>query len=98
MCDITSFRLSVDITESINVFVIRPNNLSSKKLHSALVFAHGGGGFKCDAEMEMFLACRKAVDCQCIVFNVDYRLAPEYKCPAGTSDFYKTIKHVYKNA
>ncbi len=46
----------------------------------------------------MVLCCRKAVECSCVVFNVEYRLAPENKIPKGTTDFYKAIKHVYNNA
>ena len=39
--------------------------------------------------------CRIAVECNCIVFNIDYRKAPEAKLPKGQQDFYDFIRHVY---
>ena len=33
-----------------------------------------------------------------VVFNVDYRLAPETKCPQNILDFYCSLKHVIDNA
>jgi len=33
-----------------------------------------------------------------IVFNVEYRLAPETKCPGGQIDFKKAFLHIHKNA
>lgn len=35
---------------------------------------------------------------KCIVFNVDYRLAPEAKAPAGSRDFMHAFLHVYENS
>ena len=32
------------------------------------------------------------------VFNVDYRLAPETKCPDNIKDMYAALKHVAENA
>jgi acetyl esterase/lipase len=33
-----------------------------------------------------------------IFFNVDYRLAPEAKCPENIKDFYSVLKYVINNA
>lgn len=44
------------------------------------------------------MAVMIAIDYQCTVFNVNYRLAPEHKCPTGAMDFYKAIKWVIANA
>ena len=33
-----------------------------------------------------------------IVFNVDYRLAPEAKCPENILDFYSVLKYVLDNS
>ena len=35
---------------------------------------------------------------QCVVFNLDYLLAPEHKSPAGAISFYKAVKHIAENA
>ena len=42
--------------------------------------------------------CHVALNLNCVVFNVDYRLGPEAKAPAGQLDFAAVVKHVYKNA
>ena len=39
-----------------------------------------------------------ALNLDCIVFNVDYRLAPEVKCPVGQEDFVDALLHVRENA
>jgi len=39
-----------------------------------------------------------AVNCGVAVFNVDYRLAPEAKCPENIVDVYTALKHVVDNA
>ena len=33
-----------------------------------------------------------AVETQCVVFSVEYRLAPETKCPENIIDFYNALK------
>jgi acetyl esterase/lipase len=35
------------------------------------------------AELENPGMCHVALTLNCVVFNVDYRLGPEFKCPAG---------------
>jgi len=39
-----------------------------------------------------------AESCGVIFFNVDYRLAPEAKCPENVKDFYSALKYVVDNA
>ena len=34
----------------------------------------------------------------CVVFNVDYRLAPETPTPGGQRDFMNVVYHVHTNA
>ena len=36
--------------------------------------------------------------CGVIFFNVDYRLAPEAKCPENVKDFYSALKYVVRRA
>ena len=63
--------------------------IRSKKLvenpkgHTAVVWAHGGGGVFFNADTFLHEACRMSLETNCIVFNVDYRKAPEHKCPMG---------------
>jgi len=41
---------------------------------------------------------RYAVESNVTIFNVDYRLCPENKAPAGICDAYAALKHVIGNA
>lgn len=88
-------KLEVDDGVSIDVLVAKP--VSCEKL-AAYVFAHGGGGVIGSARMMQNQCVKWALDRQVIVFNVDYRLAPEHKLPIGPLDFHKAIKHVIDNA
>ena len=35
-----------------------------------------------------------AVNLNCVVFNIDYRLGPEVKAPTGQQDFVDAVNHV----
>ena len=42
--------------------------------------------------------CKVAIDSDVVVFNVNYRIAPENKSPAGAKDCIATLKYVIKNS
>ena len=65
--------------------------------HVAYIYAHGGGAIGLDAKTYKPILSHYAVECNAVVFNVDYRLAPETKCPNNVKDFYEVIKYVYEN-
>lgn len=65
---------------------------------AALVFFHGGGwigGTTYVVENFCKLIAERA---NCVVFNVDYSLAPEKPYPNGLNDCYGAVKHIYENA
>ena len=64
----------------------------------AYVYCHGGGGFALDAQSHHTYCSRIAEDNDVIVFNINYRLAPEYPTPAGIMDAYASLKYVHENA
>ena len=59
-----------------------PKKIVGKK-NPAYVWAHGGGGYAGTALEHEPLIGKMAVNLNCTVFNVDYRLGPEVKCPKG---------------
>merc|ERR1712038_1979302 len=82
----------------VKVLVHEPKSLTGEKNRPAIVYAHGGGCIGGTADLyENFLA-HMAVDCRVVVYNVDYRLAPETRCPNNVLDFYEAIKYVAANA
>jgi len=81
-CDISDFDLEVEEGLTIKVFVIRPKTLA-KKDNACEIHAHGGGAVMLDAEMFNPVMAGTASRKNCVLFNVDYRKGPEYKCPKG---------------
>lgn len=54
--------------------------------HPNMVFFHGGGFVLLDAASHDHLCLRLSEWIGCIVFSVDYRLAPEHRFPAAVDD------------
>ena len=82
----------------VEVLVHTPKYLNKEKMKAAIIYAHGGGVVACKAlDFKPYLS-NLAIECGVVVFNVDYRLAPETKCPNNIMDFYEVVKYVIDNA
>ena len=81
----------------VPVLVHTPKSLNTEYLNPAIVFAHGGGGVAGNAAMFKGSLSHLAVETNTVVFNVDYRIAPQTKCPKNVLDFYCAIKHITEN-
>jgi len=64
---------------------------------TCVVYAHGGGVVSGTAEMYKPVTAGLAVETDTVVVSVDYRLAPETKCPDNVIDFYQALKFVKEN-
>jgi acetyl esterase/lipase len=67
-------------------------HLEDKTSRPCMIYFHGGGGVLGSAEANKTHCNRYAVEGDCTVINVDYRLAPENKAPAGSCDSYAALK------
>lgn len=76
--------------------VIKHKSLESTSA-PAYIYAHGGGGWACKAKHVTHDMAGTAKNLNCIVFNIDYRLAPEAACPKGQEDFVDAINHIMAN-
>ena len=82
----------------VPVEVYTPKVLANETKRAAYIYAHGGGAIAlAAADVRVPVQCTTVV-MNVITFNVDYRLAPETKCPNNIKDFYEVIKFVSKNA
>jgi len=61
------------------------------RLDIAVVNCHGGGWVTGDVESHQFWAASHANNAQCILIDVDYRLAPEFPYPAAVDDICDAI-------
>src|ERR671919_760172 len=64
----------------------------------ALVFFHGGGWTIGDLDTHDVVCRQLAIGALCVVFSVDYRLAPESPFPAAVEDCVAATKHVFKES
>lgn len=64
----------------------------------AYINFHGGGFNRGSAEMDEPMCARICKLADCIVFNVEYRLAPEYPFPCGLDDCCDAVAEVFERA
>ena len=83
---------------SVPVLVHTPKRLESMKDNPAVIYAHGGGAVSGSATMFKPWLAQAADEFGVVYFNVDYRLAPETKCPKNALDFYCAVKHIIEHA
>lgn len=83
---------------TVGIWVHWPRKPEGKKDRPGFIFIHGGGmfgGTPYDAENPCRLLAERA---DCVVFNIDYSLAPEKPYPNGLNDCYNALKYIYTHA
>lgn len=78
--------------------VYTPNTLKKGGAAPALIFYHGGGWVICDLDSHHTVCAEIADQAGCMVFSVDYRLAPEHKFPAAALDAIAATEWIVANA
>lgn len=84
-------------SHEVKIYVHRPKRMGDGAL-PAVVYAHGGGAIAGTASYCKHLYSTFAEKAGVVIFSVEYRLAPEAKCPEGILDFYSAFKYVLENA
>jgi acetyl esterase/lipase len=79
----------------VNALVVTPHGTGP---FPVLVWIHGGGWVIGRAGEAAATAKDLAAGANCIVVSVDYRLAPENKCPAAVDDCFAVTRWVLDNA
>lgn len=89
--------------EDIDFFVKDHNVLLRKfipkgvDIRGVLLFIHGGGWAVDSAQTYTTCCANLSIATEHIIISIDYRLAPEYKFPAGFEDCYAVAKELYSN-
>ncbi len=82
----------------IPIRIYRPREANPGELLPVLVWYHGGG-FVIGSLDTHDSACRRLATLgDCMVVSVDYRLAPEWKFPAGVDDSFAALKWISAHA
>lgn len=88
--DVESFEIEVPGPDlAVPVTVHRPRN---RGMLPVAVYLHGGGWSRGDREMYDRTCRHYARSADCVVLNVEYRLAPEHRFPAGLTDAYAVVR------
>ena len=85
-----------DDDAEISVVVIDPYGL--EEVSPCLVYYHGGGFFFEGAGYHYKLAKQYALECECRVIFVQYRLAPKNPHPTPAEDCYAALRWTFENA
>lgn len=93
---ITKEEIQSDDGKNISVFVIDPYGLEDRA--PCLVYYHGGGFFFEGAGYHYRLAKQYALECECRVIFVQYRLAPKHPHPIPAEDCYAALQWALENA
>lgn len=97
--DVASIRNHVLPGEhALNVRAYVPAAAETANALPAIVFAHGGGW--CLGSLDVYdNPCRALANATgCVIFSVDYRLAPEHAFPAPLNDVYRALCWVAEHA
>lgn len=81
---------------SVRIFVVDPS--PGRRDRPAYLYIHGGGYVMFAADRDPGLLQRIAIDNDCVVVAVDYRLAPEARFPAALNDNYGALLWLHSNA
>jgi acetyl esterase len=73
-------------------------NRDAEGMLPVLLYLHGGGFFCGDLSSEESQCARYALDAQCAVVCVAYRLAPENPFPAALTDCYRVLEFLWSQS
>ena len=81
---------------AVGVLAYRPAQVQGPL--PALLHLHGGGYVVGSPERKGAEHRKLAVDLGCVIYSVDYRLAPETPFPGAVEDCYTVLRWLYQNA
>lgn len=80
--------------DMIEVNAIWPKDMEDKN-GPAYIWAHGGAAIYFEAQDFIGIKRVEALKLNATIFNVNYRKAPEAKCPDNQQDFVDVIRYIY---
>ena len=93
----TELQLKVSEKHTVHIYQLEPKN--GRPENSAMILNFHGGGFIKGRQTKDHLFCSQmAVDFNCLVWDVDYSLAPEYPYPTAVEESYAVAAYAFKHA
>lgn len=83
---------------TVGIWIYRPRKPEGRTGRPGFIYLHGGGwigGTTYTVENPCKLLAELA---DCVVFNIDYSLAPEKPYPNGLNDCFSALEYIYANA
>ena len=81
---------------STHVYIYYPK--PRKELYPVFINLHGGGFVKGHREQDVVFCRNICQNAGCMVFDIDYRTAPEKKYPYALHEAYDVVKYLWENA
>jgi acetyl esterase len=92
--EVGAFHEAVPVREGVTADVVVPRGAGP---HPVLVYLHGGG-WVCGSPKTHKKVGYRFAEAGYLVFNVDYRLAPEHPFPAGFEDCVAAVRFAHREA
>ena len=83
---------ATETTEAVSIRCYTPKITPQHKPLPVLLWIHGGGFIAGNVPSDDPICQRFAVQCNCAVISVEYRLAPQNPFPAGFNDCYAALQ------
>ncbi len=96
MTTLHNYRITRPDGTKLKVFTMTPAGLA--KPSPALIYFHGGGFGLTYTSLHLRNCDRYAIEANCVVVFVDYRLAPKYPFPSGFDDCYASLDWAVQQA
>ncbi|KAL7955684.1 esterase [Trichoderma compactum] len=80
--------------DEITIRIFQPGNAISSEKRPAYVNFHGGGWTFGGLTTDYDFCKRLVLELGCVAFDVDYRLAPEYKFPIPIDDYWAALNWI----
>lgn len=89
--------LQIDERHTVHVYQLEPRNGRPGNCAMLLNF-HGGGFIKGRQTKDALFCSQMAVEFGCLVWDVDYSLAPELPYPTAVEESYAVVKYAFDHA
>lgn len=97
ICSVPTTDLRITVRDGVQI-PVRVYHPEGEGIHPVLYFIHGGGFTSNDLNIYDYVNRYLCKFSGAVVFAVEYRLAPEYRCPVGREDCYEIMQWVAENA